>query len=173
MSTAEITLNDVDFNSLSFDKQKEHFLNVAKKALPLWGYPNDTTITLLNITENATYRLEHTGLDTIVMRVHRLDYAQKNSIRTELAWILALRKETSLHLATPIPSQDGNYIQTIETPEMHERRHVVCFSFEEGKAPTDSHDDTEFIGKLLPLATSCQTGSAFLFFDLLPLLMIN
>lgn len=136
----------VDFESLSFQEQKEHFLDVAKRALPLWGYPADSRLTLLNITENATYRVEHSGFDTIVMRVHRLIYAEKESIQTEISWILALKNETDLNLATPLPASDGAYVQTILTPEMDEARHVVCFSYVKGEAPRDSHDDSEKIG---------------------------
>lgn len=131
----------VDFNSLSFNEQKQHFLNVAQRALALWGYPADSTLKLLNITENATYRVEHEGFDTIVMRVHRLIYAEKESIQTEIAWLLALNKDTDLNLASPIKGLDGKYVQTVATPEMDERRHVVCFTFVKGKAPRDSHDD--------------------------------
>lgn len=142
----------ISFDSMTFEEQKQHFLHVAKKALPLWDYPQDSTIKLLNITENATYRIEHSGYEPIVMRVHRLNYAEKDSIMTEISWILDLRKDTSLHLATPLKSKKGSYIQTIETPELNERRHVVCFSYEKGKAPVDSHDDTATIGKIASVA---------------------
>lgn len=134
--------------NISFEQQKEHFLSVAKKALPLWGYPADSKLILLNITENATYKVEHPHYESIVMRVHRLIYTEKESIMTEIAWILDLRKDTDLNLATPLPARDGTYVQTITTPEMNEQRHVVCFSFERGKALHDSHDDTGSLGSL-------------------------
>ena len=138
----------IDFESLSFEEQKQHFLRVAQKALALWGYPQDCTLKLLNITENATYRVEHEGFETIIMRVHRLAYAQKESIKTEISWILDLRRDTSLHLAKPIKALNGAYVQTVETPEMCEKRNVVCFSYEKGTAPKDSHDDNESIGNV-------------------------
>ncbi len=126
----------------TFQQLKEQFGNVAKRALPLWGYPEDSKLTLLNITENATYKVEHHGFEPIVMRVHRLIYAEKDSIRTEIAWLLHLRKNTKLNLAKPLPALDGTYVQTIAAPAHKEARHVVCFSFVRGKAPRDSHDDT-------------------------------
>ena len=136
----------IDFNSLSFEKQKEHYENVARRALELWGYPQDSKLKLLNITENATYRVEHPDHETIVMRVHRLHYAEKESIQTEIAWILDLKSGTDINLATPLKALNGTYVQTIETPQMAEKRNVVCFSYVNGKAPKDSHDDTETIG---------------------------
>jgi Ser/Thr protein kinase RdoA (MazF antagonist) len=135
----------IDFGSLPFDEQKQHFLNVAQRALPLWGYPPDSKLKLLNITENATYRVEHPDFKTIVMRVHRLIYAEKESIETEIAWILDLRKDTALNLATPLKALNNTYVQTVVTPEMDETRYVVCFSYVKGKAPRDSHDDSEQI----------------------------
>ena len=128
--------------TLTFQQLKEHFRDVAQRALPLWGYPEDSELTLLNITENATYKVEHPGFNTIVMRVHRLIYAEKDSIRTEIAWLLNLRKNTELNLAEPLPALNGTYVQTVFTPALKEARHVVCFSYVRGKAPRDSHDDT-------------------------------
>lgn len=136
----------LDFKSLPFEEQKAHFLQVATRALPLWGYPEDSQLKLLNITENATYQVRHPNYPTIAMRVHRLDYAELASIKTELAWIMDLQKDTSLHLATPLPALSGSYVQTITTQKLQENRHVVCFSFLEGTAPKDSHDDTGTIG---------------------------
>ncbi len=138
----------VTFNALPFEEQKAHFLDVAKRALPYWGYPEDSSFKLLNITENATYLISHEGYEKMIMRVHRLDYASVNSIKTEQAWIRAIQKDTDLKLPTPIPAKNGQDVITIETPEMNEKRNVVCFTFEAGKSPSDSQDDTEAISNL-------------------------
>lgn len=138
--------------ALSFDELKDHYLRVAQQALALWGYPPDSGLKLLNITENATYKVEHVGYDTIVMRVHRLIYAEQSSIETELAWLLALLQQTDLSLCKPLPARDSRYVQTITDQELGEHRHVVCFSYARGKTPRDSHDDTEAIGRIVTAA---------------------
>lgn len=138
----------VDFERLTFNEQKQHFLNVAQRALSFWSYPADSKLTLLNITENATYRVEHPNFDTIIMRVHRLLYAEKESIQTEISWLLDLKKDTDLNLATPLKALNGTYVQTVVTPVMHETRYVVCFSYVKGKAPRDSHDDSGQISSI-------------------------
>lgn len=159
MSTVQTrSLSAVEFAELPFEQQKEHFQDVAQRALQYWGYPEDSNFKLLNITENATYLVTHEGYDKMIMRVHRLDYASKNSIRTELAWINALRKDTDLHLATPLKAKNGDYVVTIHTPEMNEDRNVVCFTFEEGKAPRDSQDDTETISSICVLFGKIPNG---------------
>ena len=147
MSTA--VAKTIDFASLPFEEQKAHFFDVAKRALPLWGYPDDSEFKLLNITENATYLVTHEGYDKLIMRVHSMDYAEMDSIRTELDFINYLRENTDLNLAAPIPSKTGEYVMTIDTPEMDEHRNVVCFTFAAGKAPRDSADDTESLSKIM------------------------
>jgi len=137
------------FQYLSFDQQKSHLRSVAQRALALWGYPEDATVELMNITENATYRVEAPGLPRVAMRVHRLHYASRESIRAELDWLLFLREHTKLKVVEPRPSVDGSYVQTVATPALSEERHVVCFAFAGGSPPRDSQDDTEDVGRLI------------------------
>lgn len=148
-ATLERTTDLVDFKSLSFEEQISHFHDVARRALGLWGFPEDSGLKLLNITENATFKVDSPNGACMVMRVHRIDYAQKDSIRTELAWLQALRADTDIQVVEPIAALDGSLVQTINTPRLGEDRHVVCFAYVSGKAPRDSHDDNEDIGNLV------------------------
>lgn len=137
------------FDDLSLEEKLAHFDDVAQRALPLWGYPDDTEKKLLNFTENATYLLKAPGKEPVIMRVHRLDYATMNSIRTELCWLKDLKRDTDLSLAEPIPMLDGELVATIETKELEEKRHVVCFSFASGKPPVDSSDGNGDVSDLI------------------------
>lgn len=137
------------FSELTVGEQQDHFRNVAERALELWGYPHDSTLTLLNITENATFRVESAGMPTVAMRVHRLEYAEPASIRTEMSWIAHLSQDPRLHIVQPVPSAAGRLVETVETPSMGERRHVVCFEFIDGGAPHDSQDDVASIGRII------------------------
>ncbi len=150
------------FKALSFDEQLKHLQDVAQRALKLWDYPEDAVLKLLNITENATYLV--TAPDKrMVMRVHRIDYAEKESIQTELDWILSLMATTTLQVVEPIMSEEFNLVETIYTEALAEHRHVVCFEYVEGKAPCDSNDNNESIGslakvlKVIPNAISVPT----------------
>lgn len=137
------------FNDLVLALQQQHCEHVARRALPLWDYPEDATLRLLNLTENATFRVDAPGHAPIIMRVHRLDYASRASIQFELDWLLALAKDTNLRLATPIRARDGAYVHTVATPSLNENRNVVVFSFLEGSTPRDSQDDTESMSSLM------------------------
>lgn len=137
------------FRELTFEQQTEHVKRVGRRALMKWGYPENATMKLLNFTENATFSVEAEDKPKIIMRVHRLDYADERTILTELKWIRDLKKGTDIHLADPIPSGAGKYVEEVETPEYRETRYVVCFTFLEGRAPVDSSDDNKAVGNLI------------------------
>lgn len=147
--SVSVSTASIRFHELSVVNQQKHFQDVARHALPLWGYPDSSILTLLNITENATFKVEAPGMPTMAMRVHRLDYAELDSIRTELSWIAHLAGDDTLRVVAPIPSTSGTLVETIETPSLGERRHVVCFEFVPGSAPRGSQDDTATIGRIV------------------------
>jgi len=137
------------FSELPFEEKILHLTNVGKRALERWGYPENTKMKILNYTENATFSLSCENKPTIIMRVHRLDYATVDNIRTELQWIMDLKRDTNIRLASPLLSMEGNYVETIETPEFNEKRHVVCFEYLEGTAPVDQSDSNEGVSRLI------------------------
>ncbi|KRM89014.1 phosphotransferase enzyme family protein [Liquorilactobacillus vini] len=151
------------FNLLSFSEKLNHLQQVAEKAKLLWGYPADAKVKLLNFTENATFSLQAAGRPKVILRVHRLEYATFNNIRTELTWILNLKQQTKLSLALPQKSQNGHYIEAIETPSLAEKRYVVCFEYVAGSAPVDSSDTNE---DLEPIVKTCKQIPNWLTFPL-------
>ena len=68
-----------------------------------WGLNPQTKIELLTISENATFRAEEpdTGRQ-IVLRVHRPGYHTQQEIESELAWIIALRREGIVETPEPL-----------------------------------------------------------------------
>ncbi|MEO3946722.1 phosphotransferase [Gorillibacterium sp. CAU 1737] len=137
------------FRELPFEQQVDHVKEVGRRALSKWGYPENATMKLLNFTENATFSVEAEEKQKIIMRVHRLDYAEEETILTELKWIMDLKKDTDIELADPIQSETGKYVEGIETPEYRETRYVVCFTFLEGHTPVDSSDDNKAVGEMI------------------------
>ncbi|MDC7125567.1 MAG: phosphotransferase [Spirochaetales bacterium] len=137
------------FHDLPFPEKVKHLTGVGHRALACWDYPEDSQMKLLNYTENASFLVQAAGRPKMIMRVHRLDYATHNSISTELKWIMDLKAETDIRLASPIESVNGSLIECIETPDFEEKRFVVCFEFLDGKAPVDSSDSNEDVGDLI------------------------
>ncbi|WP_396927467.1 phosphotransferase enzyme family protein [Mycolicibacterium sp.] len=84
----------------------------ARAALPAYGRVSDTPLRLLSLSENATYLVEDD--DPIVLRVHRPGYHSLEAIRSELAWMQALRTETSVATPELVAARDGTDVVAAE-----------------------------------------------------------
>ena len=126
------------FEQLDEQTKKQHLLDVATRALPLWDVPEGASLSLLNISENATYRIDHRALSApLILRVHRTGYHTRDGIRTELAWTKALQAEANVETPQAIPSRVGELIESIATPALGEERFVVMFEFIPGSEPNE------------------------------------
>ena len=118
------------FESLSEAQRAAHLAEVAARAAPLWGVSSAARVTLLNISENATYRIDEPGLSApLILRVHRTGYHSIDAIRSELAWMKALKDEAGVETPQALPALDGELIHTIASPAFDEQRQVVMFAF--------------------------------------------
>lgn len=105
----------------------------------VWGLSSEAKLTLLTISENATFRIadENSGRNLIV-RVHRPDYHTEAEILSELAWIDALRKDGVVVTPRPISANDGSLLQIFSDGET--MRHAVAFEYMAGKEPDAESD---------------------------------
>jgi len=83
----------------------------ARAALPPYGRDPDAPLRLLSLSENATYLVD--DADPIVLRVHRADYHSLEAIRSELAWMAALREQTDVVTPQLIGAGDGSEVVTV------------------------------------------------------------
>lgn len=107
---------------------------VAEAALRSFDLAPDSTLRLLNLSENATYAVEDaaTGKQSI-LRVHRKNYHERHEIVSELIWLDALRHGSGINVPTVLPARDGSPVVTVDhagTP-----RHVVHFDMVPGAEP--------------------------------------
>lgn len=77
----------------------------AKAALSAYGRDLDTPLRLLSLSENATYQVCDDA--PIVLRVHRPGYHSLDGIRSELAWMAALRRDTVVRTPELVRSKSG------------------------------------------------------------------
>ncbi|MFC3608928.1 phosphotransferase enzyme family protein [Stutzerimonas tarimensis] len=112
-----------------------HKLEAGLRAvLPEWGWPADAGLTLLTISENATYLVDEPGSDRrLVLRVQRPDYHSLAEIESELAWIRALRESGMVRTATPVPTLDGRRLTRFADGDSV--RHVAAFEWMPGREP--------------------------------------
>ncbi|MFN3576054.1 MAG: phosphotransferase enzyme family protein, partial [Tabrizicola sp.] len=76
--------------------------DLIARALPLYGLPPDTPLTLLNRSENETW-----AAGDLVLRLHRAGYHTKAEIASELAWLSALQDLPGLSAVRPLSGRQG------------------------------------------------------------------
>ena len=116
-------------------------------AAPRWGASADAAISLLTISENATFKLEDAVSGTkLILRVHRPGYHTENQILSELAWIDALRRDGVVETPRPVPTLTGALLSEFSDGET--KRHVVAFDFMSGTEPDAESERVKWYVKL-------------------------
>ena len=96
-----------------------------------WQLSERTKLSLLCISENATYRADDPERDApLVIRVHRPGYHTRAEIESELHWLNALRADDVVHTVCPTAIRDGSLLTAFE--QDGELRYVVAFEFMSG-----------------------------------------
>lgn len=106
----------------------------VRGALPGWGLGEGAEVSLLTISENATYRVRDaaTGID-MALRVSRPGYNTRAEIESELAWVQALRADGVIETPAPVPLADGSLIAGV--PDEGAIRYMTGFTFQPGAEP--------------------------------------
>lgn len=100
----------------------------ARAAAPAYGF-GDATITLLSISENATFLLTE-GDRRLVLRIHRDGYHPLPAIRSELAWIDDLRRVAAVRTPALVPTTTGESVTAVTS--CGATRFVSAFEFIDG-----------------------------------------
>ena len=115
--------------------------------LPKWGLSETAPVSLLTISENATYVVEDEENNRrLVLRVHRPAYHTEAEILSELAWIATLREAGVVETPRPVPAVDGMLLCSFPDGDTH--RYVVAFEHMSGKEPDPSDDLVRWYGRL-------------------------
>ncbi len=132
------------FDDLTHEEKLGCLRELAGRALTNYGLADATPPVLINLSENATYRIDDPESGRrFAMRVHRDGYHSKNAIASELAWLQALRKDGVVITPVPLPGSDGDLIQTVGHPAMPRARNVVLFKWESGIEPSEKEHLTD------------------------------
>lgn len=128
---------------------------IVRAALPIWSLPSETEVSLLNLSENATWLLREprSGRRT-VLRVHRPGYHDAGEIRSELDWILALRHSGAVETPPPITGRDGALLQALR--DGVDTREAVLFEHVEGAEPAPGADLPQWFRRLGAITASLQ-----------------
>ncbi len=147
---------EVREHDLSRDEVLGRVGRVARRALARYDAPPDARVTLINVSENATFRvdgLDGGGAGAAILRVHRLGYHSREAIASELAWLEALRRDAGVRTPAVLPAADGSRVVAVPDPGAPpggELRHCVMFEFLSGTEPAEDRlvEDFEPLGAL-------------------------
>lgn len=99
---------------------------------------------LVNNETNCTFRVDTADGQTYALRISLPDVHSYDEIEAEIAWQLAVARETDIPTARPIPSSEGSYVVTASAPGVPEPRHCVLFSWLRGRALEEVASPAEF-----------------------------
>ena len=71
--------------------------------------------------------------DRFVLRIHRPGLRTINVVRSEMAWLAALRRDTDLVVPEPVPTRDGNTYTVTQVTGVPEPRICVLFRWIKGR----------------------------------------
>lgn len=118
-----------------------------RSALSTWGIDASARLSLLTISENATFLVDdQAGGRKLILRVHRPGYHSTAEITSELQWIEALRTDGVIATPKPIHAADGRLLTEFFDGETN--RQVVAFEFMSGRAPDEAGDLVRWYGHL-------------------------
>ena len=129
-------MNQVD--SLETGGEQSVLADVIRE---LYGLPSGSTVSLINHSENLTYRIDEPSGQKTALRVHRIGYQSRDNILAEISWMKALQQDAGIQTPQAMPATDGQLIQTLRMPAMEDRR-CVRFQWIDGQTPeeTDQFD---------------------------------
>ncbi|WP_380161595.1 phosphotransferase enzyme family protein [Kineococcus sp. R86509] len=103
-----------------------------------WDLPTSSSLTLIAVSENATFRIDVDGLPTAVLRVHRPGYVvDPTQIAAELTWVRAIAAETSVRVPDVLPLADGSLVHEV-LDGAGARWFAVAFAFVRGEILEDT-----------------------------------
>jgi Ser/Thr protein kinase RdoA (MazF antagonist) len=137
---------------------------VVEAALARYDLSPAATVTLVNVSENTTYRVDdpRTGRSA-ALRIHRPNYHSAAAIESELCWLDALREDGVVDPPRAIATRDGSRIVTVDPGDLGADappRHVVMFEWLPGQAPSTEGDLVPGFRVLGSLAARMQAHGA-------------
>ncbi len=121
----------------------------AQAALDPFGFSARARLSLLSLSENATYRVDDPQDGrTAVLRVHRTGYHPPGAVASELAWLQALRRDEGLLTPAVFAAPDGREVVDVTIGPL--TRQTVLFQWLDGTEPPeeDLADKFELLGEI-------------------------
>ncbi|MCB1471564.1 MAG: phosphotransferase [Rhodobiaceae bacterium] len=129
-----------DFDALPHERQLEILADISVAALDSFPLPSGCSVDLINLSENATYKVEAPDGTRWALRIHRDGYHSDVAIASEIAWLVDLRRKNVVTTPVPVPGHDGEVIQKVPHAALPRPRNVVVYEWESGSEPGVNED---------------------------------
>ncbi len=129
--------------------------DLANQSLARWPDTAGGVATLINLSENHTFRIDGPGEARHVLRLHRPRYQSPATIGSELAWLAALGSATDIPVPRPLAGTDGEMLQEVAAD-----RYAVLFAFEAGSEPSPDQDLVQLFAVLGRYAATAHSHAA-------------
>ncbi|WP_432563567.1 phosphotransferase enzyme family protein [Kineococcus sp. SYSU DK003] len=91
---------------------------IRTPVLDAWGLSPAAHLTLIAVSENATFRISVDGAPVAVLRLHRPGYvADPAQIAAELTWMRAIAADTDVRVPEVLPLRDGTLVHEFTDPD--------------------------------------------------------
>ena len=115
-------------------------LDLARRATQAYALPSGLDVTMINLSENATFSVQAPDGQRWALCIHREGYHTHAAIASELAWLQVLRDQRVIVTPRQVPGRDGEIVQQVGDPRLTSPRSVVLSEWEVGAEPSISAD---------------------------------
>lgn len=154
------------FASLSRREQLIRLRRLGRTALARYGF-EDARLTVQRYEHNTTFRVDARD-GPYLLRINRLRVHTPDTIGSEMAWLIALRRDTELRVPEPVAARDGSFVVVACDPGVPEPRVCVLLHWLDGRfvdqrlAPAHLRRVGALAGQLQEHATTWTLPSGFL-----------
>jgi len=154
------------FASLSRREQLIRLRRLGRTALARYGL-EDARLTVQRYEHNTTFRVDARD-GPYLLRINRPRVHTPDTIGSEMAWLIALRRDTELRVPEPVAARDGSFVVVACDPGVPEPRVCVLLHWLDGRfvdqrlAPAHLRRVGALAGQLQEHATTWTLPSGFL-----------
>ena len=130
-------MNEVPLTPVGGNDRLTLALRLASEALPRFGIAPDARIDGLPLSENVVLRVTPPTGAPAVLRISRQGSSTPIEIRSELAWIEALRMQSSAPVPGVLHTVDGESVLTLTDEETGEPASISVFENVPGHEPAE------------------------------------
>jgi Ser/Thr protein kinase RdoA (MazF antagonist) len=127
----------------------------------------DARLTIQRHEHNTTFRVDAQD-GPYLLRINRPSVHTRDTIGSEIAWLIALGRDTDLHVPEPVAADDGSFLVVARDPGVPESRVCVLLHWLDGRfvdqrlAPAHLSRVGALAGRLQEHATTWTPTSGFL-----------